>query len=344
MGESKQLPVGCYGVCSDDGSKGLITAHDIVVEIEHLGEYFSRLSEEENSNLSMNLGLSNLGIEYSQSKFQELHSRLINELNDVLVEFKFRPASTHWDMGCVLEPIKTAVTLIIEVSTKLAASPYLILDAESYQRQFQEALVPFAKLQHFNYLDPINISFRSCRDYSKDLHAEMEEIQGKSSSGIIRVNQFCKLLEEIVASIEFRLQLLEGDRTELLASLDLVNRMGNLSDSKVDLVGRKIGPWNKDSLPLDGYYEKLLYELDAIDAMYLNVDSSGSKWDDVLEHFHCLFNRDLVEHVQHYFKDSSYISYYEGLETGLEDLHYREKEYDRWYSRFEELKLNSYGF
>ena len=336
--------MGCYGVCSDDGSEGLITAHDIVVEIENLGEYFSRLSEEENSNLSMNLGLSNLGIEYSQSKFQELHSRLINELNDVLVEFKHRPTVTHWDMGCALDPIKTAVTLIIEVSTKLAASPYLILDAEIYQRQFQKALEPFSKLRGYNYLDPINISFLRGGDYSKDIHAEIEEIQGTSSSGIIRINQFCKLLEEIVASIEFRIRLLDGDRAELLANLEIINSVGSLSDSGVDFTGRNNGPWDKDSLPLDEYYEKLLYELDAIDAMYLNVDSSGSKWDDVLEHFHCLFNRDLVEYVQNYFKDSSYISYYEGLEAGLDELRNREKEYDRWYSRFEELKLNSYGF
>ena len=51
----------------------MITAKDIVTEIEKLGDHLSRLSAEENSNLTLNLGLSNLGIEYGQRKFQDLY-------------------------------------------------------------------------------------------------------------------------------------------------------------------------------------------------------------------------------------------------------------------------------
>jgi hypothetical protein len=353
MGESKQLPVGCYGVCSDDGSEGLITAHDIVVEIENLGEYFNKLNEGENSNLSMNLGLSNLGIEYGQSKFQDLHSQLITCLKDVLDEYKNRPANTHWDMGFVLQIVENAVSLIKEVSVKLSESPYQVLDSDKYQKQFLETLEPFTKTTGFNFGDPMYISHHFGGSFTENYHGEAEYERSRFN-GIVRINQYCGLVEEIISSIEFRIKLLDGDRVEMLSNLDLVNRVGNMTDfsgrvftkseSNNEYGPKKTGPWHENSLPLDGYYEKLLYELDAIDAMYSRMDTSNANWEDVITHLNCFFNRDLVEHVQHFFKDYSDISFYDGMEAGLTDMRNLENEYNRWYSRFEALKLNPHGF
>jgi len=345
--------MGCNGVCGKYGSQRLITHHDIVTEIEKIGEHFSFLNDVENSNLSMNLGLSNLGIEYGQNKFQDLHAELISSLRVVLDEYKNRPAETHWDMGFVLEPVKVAVSLIIEVSTKLSASPYLVLDSDKYQRQYLEALEPFTKVTGYNFGDPMYISRYGGGSFTKDFHGE-EDFVSSPFNGLIRINQYCGLLAQIFASIEFRIKLLDGDRAEMLSNLDLVNRVGNMTDftgreftvneSNNEYAPKKTGPWNENSLPLDGYYEKLLYEMDAIDAMYLNVDSDETNWKDALSHFNCLFNRDLVENVQDYFKDSSYISYYDGLEAGLNDLQNLENEYNRWYTRFNDLRMHSNKF
>ena len=326
----------------------MITAKDIVTEIEKLGDHLSRLSAEENSNLTLNLGLSNLGIEYGQRKFQDLYAKVLSGLREVLEEYRERAITTEWDLGFVLEPVKSAVSLILEIDKNLSESPYKVLDSANYQESFKVILMPFEKLRWHNSLDPRRISFYSGGDYSKDLHGEIEDVPADSENALVRINQFITLLETIVDGMEFRINLLEGDRKELLSDLAIVNATGNLKTSYGLEYGghegsdssnsNKTGPWSKESLPLDGYYDKLLKEFEAIDIMYLNVNPENANWEDVLNHFHCLFNADYVHNIQDLFKESELISHYEGLESGLRDLQSLEAEYNDWFSRFAHLR------
>jgi hypothetical protein len=333
--------MGCHGVCGNDGIFLVITSKSIVDEISKIGYELSKLNVEDNSNFKLNLGLSNLGIEYSQVKFQDLYSKLLFELNEVFEEYSKNPGRSHWDLGAVLTPVKVAVELVIEVAQKLSEAPYLVLESDQYQKRFKEALLPFVRLPGVNYLDPLRISLLHGRDYSLYVHGDSGEIPDKSSSALVRINQFLNLLEAIIDSIEFRIANLEEDRKEILEDLEAANRVGSLKtvygvSYSEDTYG-KHGPWSTRNLPLDTYLQKLKYEYEAIEVLYLGMSTEESTWEDLLFHLHGTFDSDFVADVRHYFEGSKNIWMYEGLNSGLDELYTLEREYSSWYSNFKEI-------
>jgi len=211
------------------------TAQDIVALIETLGGRLSSLETNQTSNLNLNLGLSNLGLVHQDPRFQTSFSSLLKELQEVYEEYKFRPAQTHWDLQAIYAPVSAATSLIHEILDQLAEDQYSVLDSTIYLSRFAEAAEPFRHLVGYNSRDPINISITRGLSYTYALHGERTEMEERSSSGLVRINQFSHLLNEINKSYELIREKLVGDAHEILNNLEIANeipRISRLGDRK----------------------------------------------------------------------------------------------------------------
>lgn len=333
------------------------TAQDIVAVIETLGTRLSSLETNQTSNLNLNLGLSNLGLVHQDPKFQMSFSSLLKELQEVYEEYQERPAQTHWDLQAVFDPVNDATTLIHEVLDQLAEDQYSVLDSTVYLSRFSAASEPFYHLIDYNSRDPINISITRGLSYSFSLHGERTEMEERSSNGIVRINQFIHLLNEIQRSFEMIRDKLNGDEHEILNNLEVADeiplrRRGGIyefiQESEASFRG-----WSEENLPIDELFSKVDRELLCIHRLYFGIGSGDANWDDLLWHFEGMFDLEIVRAWTQYFLeedgvimtavgDEKPILNYLGVSEGMEEIRKIDQAYDAWYSEFHERKSRIY--
>ena len=328
-------------------------AKDIVAEIEKLGTRLSSLESKQTSNLNLNLGLSNLGLVHQDPKFQNSFSSLLKELQDVYEEYRVRPAQTHWDLQAVFDPVNDATTLIHEVLDQLAEDQYSVLDSTVYLSRFSAASEPFHHLIDYNSRDPINISITRGLSYSFSLHGERTEMEERSSNGIVRINQFIHLLNEIQRSYELIREKLVSDADEILKDLEVADeiplrRRGGIyefiQESEASFHG-----WSEKNLPIDELFSKVDRELLCIHRLYFGIGSGDANWDDLLWHFEGIFDLEIVRGWTQYFSqedgvimtavgDETPVLNYLGVGEGLREIRKLDQAYDSWYAEFQDRK------
>lgn len=333
------------------------TAKDIVAEIEALGARLSNLETDQTNNLNLNLGLSNLGLVHQDPKFQTSFSSLLNELQEVYEEYKVRPAQTHWDIQASFSAVSGATTLIHEVLDQLAEDQYSVLDSPIYLSRFLVAFEPFNHLGGYNTRDPIYISITSGKSYSYPLHKERTETETESSNGIVRINQFMRLLSEIQGSYELIRDKLDGDAKEIVNNLEVANEFPRVSrgglNGFIDQFTRNPKPWSEERLPLDELMSRIDRELLCIHRLYLGVNAADASWDDILWHFEGIFDLEIVRGMTQYFSDEDGIIVtvvgektpsldYQGVGVGLDEIRKLDQAYDSWYSEFHDRRSRIY--
>jgi hypothetical protein len=333
------------------------TAQDIVALIETLGVRLSSLETNQTSNLNLNLGLSNLGLVHQDPRFQTSFSSLLMELQQVYEEYKLRPAQTHWNLQAIYDPVSDATSLIHEILDQLAEDQYSVLDSTVYLSRFAEASEPFQHLVGYNSRDPINISITQAGSYSYPLHGEQTEMQERSSSGLVRINQFIHLLNEINQSFELIRDKLKGDAHEILNNLEVANGIPLIPRGGVrEYIQQSeisFHAWSKDRLPIDEIFTKVDRELLCIHRLYLGVNAGDVSWDDILWHFEGMFDVETVRGMTQYFSaedgiivsevgdDLQFLDYL-GVGEGLSEVRKLDRAYDAWYSEFHDKKSRIY--
>lgn len=333
------------------------TAQDIVAEIEALGARLSSLETNQTSNLNLNLGLSNLGLVHQDPKFQISFSSLLKELQEVYEEYKARPAQTHWDLQAPFSAVTDATILIHEVLDQLAEDQYSVLDSSIYLSRFSAASEPFNHLGGYNTRDPIYISITRGKSYSYLLHEERTESEAESSNGIVRINQFMRLLSEIQRSYELIRNKLDGDAQEILNNFEVANEIPRVSrgglNGFIEQFTRNPKPWSEERLPLDELMSRVDRELLCIYRLYLGVNAGDASWDDILWHFEGIFDLEIVRGMNQYFSDEDGIIVtavgeetpildYQGVSVGLDEIRKLDQAYDSWYSEFHHRKSRIY--
>ncbi len=333
------------------------TAQDIVTDIEALGARLSSLETNQTSNLNLNLGLSNLGLVHQDSKFQISFSSLLKELQEVYEEYKARPAQTHWDLFAPFSAVTDATFLIHEVLDQLSEDPYSVLDGSIYLSRFSAASEPFNHLGGYNTRDPIYISITKGKGYSYLLHEEHTESEAGSSNGIVRINQFMRLLSEIRGSYELIRDKLDGDAQEILNNLEVANDIPRVSrgglNGFIERSTPTLKPWSEERLPLDELMSRVDRELLCIYRLYLGINAGEANWDDILWHFEGLFDPEIVRGMTQYFSDEDGIIVtavgedepildYQGIGVGLDAIRKLDQAYDSWYSEFHDRKSRIY--
>ena len=333
------------------------TAPDIVADIEALGARLSSLETNQTSNLNLNLGLSNLGLVHQDPKFQISFSSLLKELQEVYEEYKARPAQTHWDLLAPFSAVTDATILIHEVLDQLSEDPYSVLDGSIYLSRFSAASEPFNHLGGYNARDPIYISITKGKSYSYLLHEERTESEAESSNGIVRINQFMRLLGEIQRSYELIRDKLDGDAQEILNNLEVANDIPRVSrgglNGFIEQFTRNPKPWSEERLPLDELMSRVDRELLCIYRLYLGINAGEANWDDILWHFEGLFDPEIVRGMTQYFSDEDGIIVtavgedepildYQGIGVGLDAIRKLDQAYDSWYSEFHDRKSRIY--
>ena len=333
------------------------TAPDIVADIEALGARLSSLETNQTSNLNLNLGLSNLGLVHQDPKFQISFSSLLKELQEVYEEYKARPAQTHWDLLAPFGAVTDATILIHEVLDQLSEDPYSVLDGSIYLSRFSAASEPFNHLGGYNARDPIYISITKGKSYSYLLHEERTESEAGSSNGIVRINQFMRLLSEIQRSYELIRDKLDGDAQEILNNLEVANDIPRVSrgglNGFIEQFTRNPKPWSEERLPLDELMSRVDRELLCIYRLYLGINAGEANWDDILWHFEGLFDPEIVRGMTQYFSDEDGIIVtavgedepildYQGIGVGLDAIRKLDQAYDSWYSEFHDRKSRIY--
>ncbi len=332
-------------------------AQDIVTEIEVLGARLSSLKTNQTSNLNLNLGLSNLGLVHQDPKFQFSFSSLLKELQEVYEEYKERPALTHWDLQAPLSAITDATTLVHEILDQLAENQYSVLDSSIYLSRFAAVSEPFKNLGSYNMRDPMYISITRGGSYSYALHAERTESELSSSNGIVRINQFMRLLGEIQRSFELIKEKLDGDAQEILNDLEIANEIPRVSRGGLNgFLQQSVynpKPWSEKRLPLDELMSRIKKELLCIHRLYLGLNAGNASWDDILWHFEGIFDLDIVRGMTQYFSEEDEIIVttegdeppildYQGLSVGLDEIRKLDQAYDSWYSEFQDRKKRMY--
>ena len=333
------------------------TAPDIVADIEALGARLSSLETNQTSNLNLNLGLSNLGLVHQDPKFQISFSSLLKELQEVYEEYKARPAQTHWDLLAPFSAVTDATILIHEVLDQLSEDPYSVLDGSIYLSRFSAASEPFNHLGGYNARDPIYISITKGKSYSYLLHEERTESEAGSSNGIVRINQFMRLLSEIQRSYDLIRDKLDGDAQEILNNLEVANDIPRVSrgglNGFIEQFTRNPKPWSEERLPLDELMSRVDRELLCIYRLYLGINAGEANWDDILWHFEGLFDPEIVRGMTQYFSDEDGIIVtavgedepildYQGIGVGLDAIRKLDQAYDSWYSEFHDRKSRIY--
>jgi hypothetical protein len=331
------------------------TANEIVTTIETLGTRLGSLEIHQTDNLNLNLGLSNLTLEYQDPKFQFSFSLLLKELQEVYEEYKTRPAQTHWDLQYAFDAVQNATNLIHEVLDQLAGDKYLILDSSNYLSRFLVASEPFSRLRDYNSRDPINISITQGHSYTYSLHGEQTEMQEKSSNAIVRINQFIHLLNEIQRSYELIRERLVSDANEILQNLEEANEIPfvgrrELSESSQNSNSNQM-TWSADFLPVDELISKVDRELLCIYRLYLGVNAGAAGWDDILSHLEGIFDYEIVSGMTDFFtkEDALFINVlgeespsldYQGIAEGLSQIRKLDRAYESWYSDFRSRLIN----
>ena len=328
------------------------TGQDIVAEIELLGNRLGNLESSQTSNLNLNLGLSNLGLLHHDRRFQASFSNLLSEIQAVYDEYKNRPSETHCDLQAVLDAVKIATSLVHEVLNALADDEFSVLDASVFLERFAKANEPFSHLQSYNSRDPIYISMHAGGSYTDNLHGDSTEMEEVSANGIVRINQFFRLLSEIQRSYELILERLNGDAEIILNNLEtaneipLVGRRGLLS--YLDTSGNSSNIWSEEVLPVDELIEKIQRELFCIDRLYLSITGAVA-WEDFLWHLQGIFDREIVRGMTGYFEkedglivtvqgeDLSILDY-GGVADGMSEIRKLERAYESWYEDFQSKK------
>ena len=313
----------------------MITAKDIVLEIESLGARLSNLNTSDTVNLNLNLGLSNLGLQHQDPKFQNSFSEILSELQAVYEEYKNRPAETHWDLKAVLDAVKLSTNLIHEVLNILAEDEYVVLDSNKYLVKFSEALRPFEKLGAGNYLEPMYISIHKGGDYTYSLHERfLEEYDFKPANALVRINQFATLLNLIGRTYTFIWERLDEDSIEIQRNLDAANEIPRLEQQGIHLK------------------TKIEREQMFLDRLYLNLGAGDATWEDLLWHLTVIFDREYVAELTKYFSEEDgvfafpsdtgeKIVDYDGIGSALDDIRKMESAYEDKYRDFQEKKVTS---
>jgi hypothetical protein len=312
-----------------------------------------RLETNQTSNLKLNLALSNLPLDHQDPKFQFSFSSLLKELQEVYEEYKTRPAQTHWDLQSVFDAVNVATSLVHEVLDKLAEAQYLILDSSIYLARFSEASEPFCRLSNFNSRDPINISITQGLSYSYLLHGDRTEMEARSSSGLVRINQFIHLLNEIQRSYELIRDKIIGDAPIIINNLEVANeiplrRRGGIYEF-IQESESSFRAWSKEQLPVDELLTKVERELLCIHRLYLGISSGSASWDDILWHFEGMFDPEIVRSMTQFFSEEDGVIVnavgeedpildYLGVGQGMSEVRKLDQSYDAWYSEFQSRK------
>jgi len=330
----------------------VITAKEVVAEIELLGKQLSLLDISQTSNLNLNLGLSNLGILHQDQKFQNSFSNLVNELQAVYEEYRDRPAATHWDLSAVFKAVKSSTSLITEILEEIANDEYSVLDASKYQSRFSEVIEAFNHLLGTNWRDPIYISTCYVKNFGEETAIDISESSTRSGNGLVRINQYFALINEILANYRFIRNRMDGDAAEILNNLEIANELPIIgkrnSFGNIEYPKENSSLWSEEMLPVDYLIDQVDTELFFIERLYLNVTAGDVLWSDMLWHLEALFQSELSSTLVQYFNEDDGYLYtnesgekclnYDGISAGLEKVRELESAYEDWYQMFQKKK------
>jgi hypothetical protein len=182
-------------------------------------------------------------------------------------------------------------------------------------------------------------------------------MKAKSASGLVRINQFIHLLNEIQRSYELIRDKLNGDAHEILSNLEVANEIpliprGGLREYMQQSAHNQ-STWSKEILPVDELISKVDRELLCIYRLYLGINAGTASWDDILWHLEGMFDVETVRSMTQYFLEEDGIIVtevgeevpildYLGLGEGMGEIRKLDQAYDSWYSEFRDRKSRTY--
>ena len=255
----------------------MITRHEIISTIDEALTYFSSLSPKDVETLNTNLGLSNLGLNPTEKRFSEYLDSLVLELLAVREDYQIRPVETHWDLIFVLKPIRHAIEAMKKIIVKLTSDAHEIVFLDTHA-ELQRAISAFARYSGQITNEPIYVSLIYGKDWTSDVHGELDDVPEITSNKIVMINQYLHLLEVIHNRYEFIANLLDGDFAEI----------------------NKVIEWKNQFEPYQKLDTEVSKQLEILDRIYFGIepDLEDENFEEVLSYFRDMF---LYEHFQYRF-------------------------------------------
>ena len=304
----------------------MITRHEIISTIDEALTYFSSLSPKDVETLNTNLGLSNLGLNPTEKRFSEYLDSLVLELLTVREDYQIRPVETHWDLIFVLKPIRHAIEAMKKIIVKLTSDAHEIVFLDTHA-ELQRAIVPFERIQGIRFFDPLEVSRQVGKDWTSDIHGEIEENSDTFFNPLIMINQYLHLLEVIRDRYEFIANLLEGDFAEI----------------------SKVIEWQNQFEPFQELDTEVSKQLDILERIYFGIDPEleDLEFEVVLSYFQDMFQDEQFRYrFASFLKDCEWtfvyndeqgnevVGDYLDLSKGLSEVKKLHRNYEVWREEF----------
>lgn len=304
----------------------MITKKEIVATIDNALQYFASLSPSQIATLNTNLGLSNLQLNSMEKPFSEYLDLLVLELIATRDDYANRPVETHWDLSFILRPIEHAVQTMKQMIDKLASAPHEIVFMDTHAA-LKKIVMFFEHLPGNRSFDPIYVSVIYGKDWTSDVHGDIDDVPALSSNQLIMVNQYLQLLSVMQSRYKFLEQLLRDDFFEI----------------------RKVVKWNNQFEAFQELDTELDQQLEILDRVYFNLtpDMEDVDFDTIITFFQDMF---FANHFQYrfveYFRDCDWIGMsrdeqghetlgsYVDLSGGLGEIRKLHRNYEIWREEF----------
>jgi hypothetical protein len=304
----------------------VITRHEIISTIDEALTYFSSLSPKDVETLNTNLGLSNLGLNPTEKRFSEYLDSLVLELLAVREDYQIRPVETHWDLIFVLKPIRHAIEAMKKIIVKLTSDAHEIVFLDTHA-ELQKAIVPFERIQGIRFFDPLEVSRQVGKDWTTDIHGEIEEDSDTFFNTLIMINQYLHLLQVIRDRYEFIASLLEGDFAEI----------------------SKVIEWQNQFEPFQELDTEVSKQLELLERIYFGIDPDleDVEFEVVLTYFQDMFQAEQFQYrFASFLKDCEWtfvyrddqgnevVGDYLDLSIGLSEVRKLHRNYEVWREEF----------
>jgi len=303
----------------------MITKTNLIDFIDSALVYFASLSESQLNTLNLNLGLSSIGLTANDKPYRYYLDTLVDELISIREDYSTRPTNPHWNLVFILKPLTNAISIMREVIERLTSEEYEVVYQDTYQR-LKDSMNPFSRLIGTYYFEPIYVSIIHGKEWTSELHGELEECPSTSSNAIVRLNQYFQLLELIQTRYQFILKTIEGDWDEI----------------------SRVIQWNNQFEAFTNLDTELTRQLEILDKIYFGFEPDLEEIDfyTILSFFQDMFTEDFCYRFAAFFRDSEWI--YLARETngkevivdaidlskGLSEVRSHHNAYEDWMKEF----------
>ena len=267
----------------------MITKKDLIDFIDNALVYFASLSESQLNTLNLNLGLSSIGLTANDKPYRYYLDTLVDELIEIRDDYSTRPTNPHWNLEFILKPLTNAISIMREVIERLTSDKYEVVYQETYQR-LKDAMNPFSRLIGTYYFEPIYVSISYGKEWTSELHGELEDYPSTSSNAIIRLNQYFQLLQIIQSRYQFILKTIEGDLKEI----------------------SRVIQWNNQFEAFTNLDTELSRQLEILDKIYFGFEPDLEELEldfyTFLTFFQDMFTEDFCYRFPSFFRDSEWVS------------------------------------